>query len=117
MIRLPKAVLIAPAAFAAIVIAPLLRSATAPASPTFTETNLVSDVPGMARRTDPNLVNAWGMTLGLNSALWVAENHNGPAESFDGNGQLVPGTSGSPSTSVTVPAPGGGLSAPTGVPT
>src|SRR5262245_57406607 len=27
---------------------------------TFIQTNLVSDVPGMAKTTDPNLVNPWG---------------------------------------------------------
>src|SRR4051812_15333538 len=27
----------------------------------YTRTNLVSDVPGAAQLTDPNLVNAWGM--------------------------------------------------------
>ena len=42
---------------------------------TFTQTNLVSDIPGMARTTDPNLVNPWGLALGPNSAFWVADNH------------------------------------------
>jgi aldose sugar dehydrogenase len=78
---------------------------------TFTQTNLVSDVPGMARTTDPNLVNPWGMALGTNSGLWVAENGTGLAESFDGTGQAV-------QLAVTIPAPGGmGTSAPTGVAT
>src|ERR671937_1509982 len=52
-------------------------------TPTFTQTNLVSDIPGLAATTDPNLVNPWGMTLGTNSGLWVAENGKGTAESFD----------------------------------
>src|SRR6266404_7800605 len=56
---------------------------------TFTQTNLVSDVPGLAAITDPNLVNPWGITLGLNSGLWVAENGTGRAESFDGTGQVL----------------------------
>src|SRR5439155_4229546 len=43
-------------------------------STTFTQTNLVSDIPGTARTTDPNLVNASGITLGTNSGLWIAEN-------------------------------------------
>src|SRR5437667_513527 len=71
---------------------------------TFTQTNLVSDVPGMAAITDPNLVNPWGMTLGTNSGLWVAENGTGMAESFDGTGQPV-------QPAVTIPAPGGGSTA------
>src|SRR5262245_21750799 len=73
-------------------------------SVTFSQQNLISDVPGLAQSSNPNLVNAWGMALGLNSALWVAENHNGTAESFDGTGQQVPASS--PLT-VTIPAPGG----------
>ncbi len=97
-----------------IVLAPHLRSAAFTTTPTFTQTNLVSDIPGMAKVTDANLVNPWGMSLGLNSGLWVAANGAGIAESFDGTGQALP--SGSP-LAVTIPAPGGGKSAPTGVAT
>src|SRR5439155_11417616 len=83
---------------------------------TFTQTNLVSDVPGMAKTTDPNLVNPWGMALGLNSGLWVGNNGTGKATTYDGTGQPIP--SGSPLI-VTIPGPGGGTdsSAPTGVAT
>src|SRR5438105_1280637 len=86
----------------------------APGTPTFTQTNLVSDIPGMARTTDPNLVNPWGMTVGTNSGLWVSDNGAGVATTYDGTGQPIP--SGSPLV-VTIPAPGGGTSAPTGVAT
>src|ERR687887_524971 len=82
---------------------------------TFTQTNLVSDIPGMAARTDPNLVNPWGMTLGTNSGLWVSDNGSGKATTYDSNGQPIP--SGSP-LAVTIPGPGGtGSSAPTGAAT
>ena len=30
----------------------------------YVATNLVSDVPGIARRTDPNVVNPWGIAVG-----------------------------------------------------
>ena len=40
----------------------------------YTQVNLVSDVPGMAPVTDPNLVNAWGLTQGPTSPLWVSDN-------------------------------------------
>src|SRR5262245_59411335 len=80
-------------------------------STTFTQTNLLSDVPGMAARTDPNLVNPWGLALGTNSGLWVAENGAGMAESLDGAGNAV-------QPAVTIPGPSGpGASAPTGVAT
>ncbi len=82
-------------------------------SVTFTQTNLVSDIPGMALHTDPNLMNAWGMSLGLNSGIWVSDNHSGKATTYDGNGNALP--SGSPLV-VSIPTPDGtGAGAPTGV--
>src|SRR5207302_4601523 len=81
---------------------------------TFLRTNLVSDIPGMARTTDPNLVNPWGMALGTNSGLWVSDNGAGKATTYDGTGQPIP--SASPLV-VTIPAPGGGAGAPTGAAT
>src|SRR5262249_2410598 len=86
---------------------------------TFTQTNLVTDDQAAlanagltpAAHTDPNLVNPWGMALGTNSGLWVAENGTGMAESFDGTGQVIP-------PAITIPGPGGiGTSPPTGVAT
>jgi uncharacterized protein (TIGR03118 family) len=41
---------------------------------TFTQENLVSDQPGVATLTDPNLVNAWGMSHGPNTPVWVSDN-------------------------------------------
>src|SRR5437868_2352889 len=93
------------------------HSLAAPQSPTtttFTQTNLVSDVPGLARTTDPNLVNPWGMTLGTNSGLWVSDNGSGKATTYDGDGNPIP--SGSPLV-VSIPGPGGSAGAPTGVAT
>ena len=84
-------------------------------SVTFAQTNLVSDLPGMARTTDPNLVNPWGITLGLNSGLWVSDNGTGKATTYDANGKPIP--SGSRQI-VTIPTPDGtGTAAPTGVAT
>src|SRR6266850_382221 len=101
------------AACAVIVVAPRLRSAMDDAAPTFTQTNLVSDVPGMAKTTDPSLVNPWGMALGLNSGIWISDNGTGKATTYDGKGQpILPQV-------VTIPSPknsAGGV-APTGVAT
>ena len=36
--------------------------------------NLVSDIDGVARITDPNLVNPWGLSAGPATPLWVADN-------------------------------------------
>src|SRR5438132_2925096 len=76
---------------------------------TFTQTSLVADVPGMAKITDPNLVNPWGMALGINSGIWVSNNGSGKATTYDGTGQPIP--AGSPQV-VTIPG-----SSPTGVAT
>jgi uncharacterized protein (TIGR03118 family) len=40
----------------------------------FTVTPLVSDQPGVAPNTDPNLVNAWGLASGPTTPWWVADN-------------------------------------------
>ncbi len=41
---------------------------------TFQQRNLVSDIAGVARITDRNLVNPWGLAAGPTSPLWVADN-------------------------------------------
>jgi uncharacterized protein (TIGR03118 family) len=40
----------------------------------FTVVPLVSDQPGVAPQTDPNLVNAWGLTSSATSPWWVSDN-------------------------------------------
>jgi uncharacterized protein (TIGR03118 family) len=41
-------------------------------SDAFQQTNLVSDVPGLAAVTDPNLKNPWGMSFSATSPFWVS---------------------------------------------
>ena len=36
--------------------------------------NLVSDLDGVARITDPNLVNPWGLAFGPTTPAWVSDN-------------------------------------------
>jgi uncharacterized protein (TIGR03118 family) len=78
------------------------------------QTNLVSDLPGVAQIQDPNLVNAWGISFGPTSPFWISDNGAGLATLYS-----VPG-SGPPSVSklgltVTIPPTAGGTtSAPTG---
>ena len=38
------------------------------------QTNLVSDIPGLARFTDPNLVNPWGISESGSSPFWISNN-------------------------------------------
>src|SRR5262249_55390352 len=46
----------------------------APPGDTFKVAALVSDIPGAAATTDPNLVNAWGLARSGTSPWWVADN-------------------------------------------
>jgi uncharacterized protein (TIGR03118 family) len=68
----------------------------------------------MAKITAPNLVNPWGMALGLNSGIWISDNGSGKATTYDGTGQPIP--SGSPQI-VTIPGTGNAAGKPTGVAT
>lgn len=75
----------------------------------YTQENLVSDQPGVAQLTDPQLVNAWGMSRGPNSPVWVSDNGADVTTLYNG---AVPGNPESPVAKVlTVSIPGG---APTG---
>ena len=81
----------------------------------YKQTNLVSDIAGMAPLTDPNLKNPWGLTRSSGSPWWVSNNNSGTSTLYTGAGAAVPinGTG-----FVTIPPPGfapGTQSTPTGV--
>ncbi|HLP08905.1 MAG TPA: TIGR03118 family protein [Opitutaceae bacterium] len=73
----------------------------------FKQSNLVSDIPGLATYTDPNLVNPWGLAASGTSPMWVSNADSGTSTIYNGAGLPLP-------LVVTVPAPGGGAGAPTG---
>ena len=79
----------------------------------YQKTNLESDILGVARFTDPNLVNPWGLSHSPTSPWWVSDNGAGVATLYKGNGRAFP--VGSPLV-VTIPPPAGGTppAAPTG---
>jgi len=52
----------------------------------FVQTNLASDVPGLAMVTDPNLVNAWGMGASATSPVWISDNGTGTSVLYNGFG-------------------------------
>src|SRR5216683_1964008 len=56
----------------------------------YQQTNLVSDVPGLAAATDSHLVNPWGLTSSGGSPWWVADNGTGLSTLYTGAGQIVP---------------------------
>ena len=105
-------------AAAAVTSATLVAAGTAVAAPArhpyeiapqhgVTQTNLVSDQPGMAQITDPNLKNAWGMSRAANSPVWVSDTDTGVSTLYSGavNGSpVVAAPAGNP---LVVKIPGG----------
>ena len=75
----------------------------------YKQTNLVSDMPGVAAVTDPNLVNSWGLSRSSGSPWWAADNGTGVATLYSGTGSIVP-------LVVTIP-PSDPTVSPTGTPT
>lgn len=62
-------------------------------------TNLVSDVPGVARFTDATLINAWGIASSATGPFWVNSTDNGTSNIYNGGGV-------SPGLQVTIPGDG-----------
>jgi len=73
----------------------------------YKQTNLISDIPGMAAATDPNLVNPWGISRSSGSPWWVSDNGPGLATLYTGTGTAA-------SLVVTIPGADGGSGTPTG---
>jgi uncharacterized protein (TIGR03118 family) len=85
---------LAKAAFAsALIFAPAALHADS-----FTQTNLVSNVPGMAAVTDSNLKNPWGVSFSATSPFWVSNQVTGNATLYNGAGAI---------TALVVAIPGG----------
>ena len=83
----------------------------APHIPHFIQNNLISDGSIPAQVTDPNLVNAWGISFSPTSPFWISDNGTGLA-SVDSvqNGAVTLNVR----PPVTIPSPTGDTSAPTG---
>jgi uncharacterized protein (TIGR03118 family) len=72
--------------------------------------NLVSDLPGTADFTDPNLVNPWGIAFSSTGPFWISDNLTGLSTIYN--------SSGTPQALVvTIPPPAGGAgpTKPTGI--
>jgi uncharacterized protein (TIGR03118 family) len=72
----------------------------------FTRVNLTSNIAG-ANNLDRALQNAWGLAFDPSGVAYVSQNGNGSAALYDSTGKAT-------SAGITIPAPGGGMSAPTG---
>src|SRR5438270_4835857 len=52
----------------------------------YTQTNLVSDIPGLAANTDPNLKNPWGLSFLPTSPFWASDQVTGVSTLYNGAG-------------------------------
>ena len=52
----------------------------------YVQTNLVSNVPGMAQTTDASLQNPWGLAFSPTSPFWVADNGVSLSTLYNGAG-------------------------------
>lgn len=79
-----------------------------PAANAYLQHNLVSDIPDMADRLDPSLVNPWGISTSATSPFWVADNGTGLSTLYNSAGVAN-------ALKVTIPAASGsGTGNPTG---
>jgi uncharacterized protein (TIGR03118 family) len=78
---------------------------------TFEQTNLVSDVPGLAELTDPNLKNPWGMSFSATSPFWVSDQGTNKSTLYSVNASGIVSIN---SLVVNIPTTAAGPQGPTG---
>jgi uncharacterized protein (TIGR03118 family) len=78
----------------------------------YQQTNLVSDIAGVALFKDTNLVNPWGLSHPPTGPWWISDNGTGLTTLYNGNGRGFP--VGSPLVVTIAPPAGGTSAAPTG---
>jgi uncharacterized protein (TIGR03118 family) len=80
------------------------------AANSFLQTNIISDIAGIAQNTDANLANPWGLAASATGPFWIADNGTGLAtiDNAQGVQQLPP---------VTIPPPHGSAPGTTAAPT
>ena len=83
------------------------------AQTTFTQTNLISDGSVPAERTDPNLINPWGVAYSPTSPFWISDNGTGltSIDSVAAGGVML---NVRPAVTIAPAARGGDQAAPTG---
>ena len=70
---------------------------------TVVQTNLVSDIPGEAANTDPNLLNPWGISFSPTSPFWVSDQAANVSTLYGATGTpvaLIVGVTGGPTGQV-----------------
>jgi uncharacterized protein (TIGR03118 family) len=101
-----------PSAMAALTFTAILTLSAFGAAQQYQQTNLVSDIQGLAPTQDGHLLNPWGLISGPMTPFWVSDNNGGVSTLYNGNtGAIVP-------LVVNIPpldAKGNGKGTPTGV--
>jgi uncharacterized protein (TIGR03118 family) len=72
----------------------------------YMQTNLVANVAGVAKNTDPQLSNPWGISIIPGDPFWIANNNGGTSTLYDANGNKQSLVVGIPSASVNPCNPG-----------
>jgi uncharacterized protein (TIGR03118 family) len=70
-------------------VAATLLSTAGFAATSYFQTNLTSDIPGLAANTDPLLKNPWGMSFGPTTPFWTSNQVTSTATLFNGSGAPV----------------------------
>src|SRR6202000_2500081 len=76
----------------------------------FSQTNLVSNLPGLATTTDSSLVNPWGVSFANGSPIWISDQATQTAPLFAVTGST--GVGNAPLFTVNIPP--AGAAGPTG---
>ena len=71
--------------------------------PGYVQTNLVSDIQGMAQVQDSHLINPWGLSASGTSPFWVSNNNDGTSTLYSGQGAIVPLVVTIPTNTITTP--------------
>src|SRR5262249_19544750 len=56
---------------------------------TYVQTNLVSNIPGLAQSTDPNLKNPWGLSFTATSPFWASNAASNTSTLYQGTGSTI----------------------------
>src|SRR6266516_2727104 len=73
-----------------LILTTLALSAAFSRADSYSQTNLRSDLPGVATYTDPNLVNPWGMAPNSSgTVIWVNDNGTGVSTLYNQDGTVV----------------------------
>jgi uncharacterized protein (TIGR03118 family) len=87
----------------------------------YVQTNLVSNVAGVATTTDTQLLNPWGISVLPGQDFWIADNNSGVSTLYDQNGNkdtglivTIPGASSNPNGNCSPGCPTGTVANATG---